>query len=199
MLQHLPNEKELLCAVSSGDETAFRILFDSFKIKLYNYIFSITKSKQITEELLQDVFVKIWLHKEMLGEINNFDSYLFTMARNRSIDYLRKMQSGSQLQVELLEEINKVSGSTADAPLQYKEAEQKIEAIVKKLSPQRQLVFRLSREEGLNHEQIALRLNLSKSTVKNHLVEALKTIRQAFDNPSRILLLFVFYKFLCSH
>ncbi|MEO6813775.1 MAG: sigma factor, partial [Ginsengibacter sp.] len=86
---NLNTEKDLLIQVSNGDEKAFKDLFSCYYQKLFNYIFCFTKSKQVAEELVMDVFLKIWLGREIIPQIEKFDAFLFRVAHNKSIDFLR--------------------------------------------------------------------------------------------------------------
>ena len=85
----LHNESALLNLVSEGDESAFRVIFNHYSDKLYNYARKITDNEELAEELVMDAFLKIWCNREELSKINNFDSYLFTIVRNQAINYHR--------------------------------------------------------------------------------------------------------------
>src|SRR5688572_12075580 len=86
-------EKELLHKIAEGDQSAFATLFDSFHHTLGSFIYSITKSKELAEEIVLDVFLKIWMTREALTEVKNFKAYLFTVSRNAAISSLRKIAS----------------------------------------------------------------------------------------------------------
>lgn len=81
---------KLLKQIAAGDEHAFRVLYDHWQPKLSSFIFGITKSKEITDEIVQDAFLKIWMSRETLAEINNFKAYLFLICKNQSINALKK-------------------------------------------------------------------------------------------------------------
>lgn len=170
-------EKELLALVAQNDEKAFKALYDSYCGRLFDYTFSIIKSRQVAEELVMDVFMKIWLGRAAVIKIENFDSFLFRVAHNKSIDFLRSVARNPPFAELLWEEIQSFTNDEADTSLLQKEFEEHLREAVSLLSPQRKKVYHLSREQDLNHHQIALQLGLSKNTVNNHIVEAQRFIR----------------------
>ncbi len=170
-------EKDLLTEVSKGSEKAFKSLFKAYYDQLNNYIFSITKSKQIAEELAMDVFLKIWLGRDIIPQIEKFDAFLFRVAHNKSIDFLRSVAKDPKFQDLLWDQIQMANNTQADSPVILHEYEAKLSEAVSLLSPQRKKVYQLSREQDMTHDQIAAQLKLSKNTVNNHIVEAQRFIR----------------------
>ncbi|MBL7696820.1 MAG: RNA polymerase sigma-70 factor [Chitinophagaceae bacterium] len=170
------SEQELFRQVSEGNKNAFRVLFDLYHGRLTTFIFRLTKSETTAAELVQDIFVKLWVNRAELPDVKNVQAYLFTMASNRTIDHLRKISAESRMLARLWTRISRYQESTEDV-YNAKEYNELINQAVIQLSPQKQKIFRLSRYEGLNHEEIATQLGLSKSTVKNHLVDALRHIK----------------------
>jgi RNA polymerase sigma-70 factor (family 1) len=188
------NDEDLLLAISNDDEEAFKSLFRKYRDKLFTYIFKITKSRETSEELVMDVFIKIWQSRAILTEIKNFQAFIFHIAKNKSLDFLR-LAAKDQVLIELIwDEINAESGSRPDEKLILTELKGKIERVVDRLSPQRQSVFRLSREQNMTYDQIATHLQLSKSTVKNHILDSLHFIRHHLNaNSDYILVIIIFF------
>lgn len=170
-------EKELLAQVANGDEESFKCLFNGYNKKLFNYISTIIKSPQVAEEIVMDVFLKIWLGKEIITQIENFDAFLFRMAHNKSIDFLRSVARDPKFKDLLWDEIQLSGSDQTDTLILKKEFETKLREAVSLLSVQRRKAWQLSRNEEMSHEQIAQRLGLSKNTVNNHIVEAQRFIR----------------------
>ena len=175
------SEQDLFRQISEGNRNAFRELFDLYNRRLITFIYRLTKSETIAAELVQDIFVKLWVRHAELAEVNNVQAYLFTMASNRTIDHLRKVSAESRMIANLWARIAKFQESTEEA-INAKECNDLINQAVVQLSPQKQKIFRLSRYEGLNHEEIASQLRLSRSTVKNHLVDTLRHIKTYIGN-----------------
>lgn len=177
----------LLQLIGEGDETAFNEIFDRYRNRLYNYLVKVTKSKESAEEATLDVFLKIWNAKGMLHEIINFEAFLFRVARNKAMDYVRKAASNRLVQQEIWEDLEKlVSETTADQKILSAETELAINTAINKLPPQRQMAFRLSREEWLSYDEIAERMHISRNTVRNHIVAALQFIRGNLDKGTEI-------------
>lgn len=175
-------DRELLEAVGAGNEAAFKILFDTYRNKLFYYIARFIKSDVIAEELVMDVFMKIWIGRELVTRIDDIDSFLFRVAHNKSIDFLRSAAKDEQLKTLLWNEIALNSRESADSVVMVREFEEKLREAVSLLSPQRKKVYALSREQNLTHDEIAVSLNISKSTVNNHIVEAQRFIRTYLVN-----------------
>jgi|ERR1700722_3816607 len=169
----------------------FKRLFDSYKNRVFGYVLAIAHSPYAAEEITQEIFIKLWLCRDLLPEVANLDGYIFTIARNRTLNYLRKAASDRRLLRELQElampQQNNVEerATATDYDLLLRDA-------LSLLSPQRRLVFQLSRDGGLNHEQIAEQLHLSRNTVKNHMVEALRFIRSYLGQHGSVLILLFF-------
>ncbi|WP_303592141.1 RNA polymerase sigma factor [Flavitalea sp. BT771] len=173
----LHNEKALLRQVAQRDEPAFRTLFAAYRDRLYAYILGIIRSKEVAEELVMDVFLKIWLAKDLVTEIENFDAFLFRIAYNKSIDFLRSAARDPVFRNLLWNDIQQAGDARADSVVMQHEYENKLREAVALLSPQRKEVYLLSREKGFSHADIARKLSLSKSTVNNHIVESQRFIR----------------------
>jgi RNA polymerase sigma-70 factor (ECF subfamily) len=187
-------DKLLLKEVSAGNELAFRALYDAYFNHLAAYIFKLCKSKAITEEIVQEIFVKLWVNRALLTDIAILDAYIFTMARNKTIDHLRRLAKETRLisvlSAQLPEYDNNIEERLNATALQLL-----IEEALEPLSPQKKQIFHLSRNEGLTHDEIAEIMQLSKSTVKNHLSETLKHVRDHISqqpNPGALLLLWAF-------
>jgi len=188
----LHDERMLLQQIAKGDAGAFKTIFDTYRSRLHYYIFSFVKSNQVAEELVMDVFMKLWTGREMVIQIKNFDGFLFRVAHNKTIDFLRSVAKDPDFRELLWEEMQIGADTGADNALIIHEYEEKVREAIALLSPQRKKVYQLSREMDLTHEEIAVQLNLSKSTVNNHLVEARQFIRQYLVNRFDLAMLLLF-------
>lgn len=170
------HEKELLLQIAGGDEFAFGNLFHAWRDKLYFFLLKITSSPETAEDLLQDVFVKLWVNRESLASIDNFSAYLYRVSQNHAINGLRRMSMETLILSDLRREAVK-GGQPADEVLLLKQMQEKLQQIINCLPPQQRAVYTLSREKGLKQDEIARHLDISISTVKNHMTQALRTIR----------------------
>lgn len=194
----LETEKELLAQVANGNEEAFKCLFAAYYQRLFNFTSTLIKSNQVAEEVVMDVFLKIWLGKEIITQVDNFNSFLFRMAHNKSVDFLRSASKDPVLRNMLWDEMQFSGSDYADSPVLRKEFESKLREAISLLSLQRRKAYQLSRDENMTHEQIACYLGLSKNTVNNHIVEAQRFIRSYLAKNLDIayfLLLFLEIKF----
>ena len=190
----LPNEKELFAEMAMGSQAAFAKIFCFYSQRLYYLIFQKVKSEEYTEEIIQEVFIKLWSKREELNQVDNCQAYLFKMAANRTYDHLRKVSNDARLKAESWKNILS-SGNATQEKLDFKESQQLIWEAIDKLSPQRKKIFLYSRQLGLTQKEIAEKLNLSPNTVNNHLSTALGQVRDLFHrNPGvcfTLLLLFL--------
>jgi RNA polymerase sigma-70 factor (family 1) len=196
MTQHpaLYDEKAILLAVSQGDAAAFRQLFEGYKNRIYSYAMHYTEREEAAEEMVQEVFIKVWLHRETLPLIEKFEAWVFTISRNLSFNYLRKIARQSALHRGLAG-LEESAAEAADDLILSKEHADLLRAAVDRLPPQQKLVYTMHREQYLSQEEIAQELGLARSTVKSHLAQAIRSIRtymQAYIEPGALLLLFFF-------
>ena len=168
----------LLCRCAEGDETAFGRVFHAYHQRLGAYVFRLTGSKPATQEIVQDVFVRIWVRRATLAEIDNFDAYLFTAVRNHVFNYLRNIARErtrqAALEAEQLAAAAVLQSVDTTADDDYHSL---LDEAVAQLPQQQQRVYRLHKQEGLSHAEIAARMQLSVETVKKHMSLALRTIR----------------------
>ncbi|MDR0791975.1 MAG: RNA polymerase sigma-70 factor [Chitinophagaceae bacterium] len=177
----------LVSLIIAGDEQAFNVLFERYRNRLYGYIVKVTKSKEIAEEATLDVFLKIWNARLALGEINNFDVFIFRVAHNKALDYIRQAAGSRYRQQEIWADLQKLTATeTADQKILKADTEVTINDAVSRLSKQRREAFRLSREEMLSYDEIAQRMNISRHTVRNHITAALSFIRRHLEHGSEI-------------
>ena len=196
----LKNEKlddniDLLLKISNGDELAFAKLFEQYRNQLFTYLFKITKNAETSEEIVLDVFLKIWHGKELIPQIENFNAFLYRVAHNKAIDFLRTLKQNPLLQQQVWSNMQEpLSDEDADRQLLYKNSEEIIDNAIDQLSPQRQKVFYLHHHYGYSNTEIAQHLGLSKNTVRNHLFASLEFIRKFLSDNLVLMVLFYLFK-----
>ncbi len=174
--QTVQDDRALFSRIASGDEQAFKEIFTRFRPRVISYLTKITKSHVDAEELSQEIFLKLWSSRETLDTVKLPEHYIFVMARNKALDHLRKAALDSRVRRSIWASIRERAEAADEQAIGY-DAARLIREATEKLSSQRQTVLRLSRVEGLTHDQIAMQLSISKNTVKNHIVASLKFIR----------------------
>lgn len=182
-------EQTLKEEASKGNQKAFKELFDHYQYKLFQYIFHIVKSREIAEELVMDVFLKLWNGREMLVEIESLNGFLFRVAYTKSIDFFRSA-AGNKRFVDLIEEqLSIASSSNAHNDLVSKEYEALLRQAIALLPPKRKMIYEMSRDHNMSHEEIAHKLGISKSTVANTIVEAKQFIKEYLSKDINLLTL----------
>ena len=186
-------DSELFELVSQGDKQAFHQVFELYKTKLYFFVLHIVNKEAESEELVQDIFLRLWVSRLALGGISNPDSYLFVIARNRSLDYIQQTAKERKMK-DVLARTMAFGENTTEEEVNLNESKRLIEAAISKLPEQQARVFRLSKEQGLKRFEIAQALNISENTVKNHLGEAIRFIKKYLHEHGDIaFLLFLWY------
>lgn len=173
------SDNELIRLIKKNKETAFEELFYRYENRVFLYAFKLTSSKETAEELLQDIFVKIWGFRDKIDETKDFSSLLFRIAKNHILNFLRnqlKLKKEQNNQIHFAEIATNYQ--TADENLVLKEYTQFLDSALKQLPHQRYTIYKMSRENGMSYGEIAADLGISVNTVRIQIVEALKHIRQ---------------------
>jgi len=167
--------------VTNGDYNAFRELFTRHYRSLCNYAMRVVVTREIAEEVVSDVFVKLWKNREQIEVHTSFQAYIYRAVRNQALDYL-KLRIHRQNERDSLESVqwnmNHADHFSPAEELSYNEFYSHIEDCIQALPRQCQLIFRLSREEGLRYRDIAERLDISVKTVETQMSRALKVLRE---------------------
>src|SRR5262245_23537773 len=158
---YLYHENELLQKMSEGDEHSFQLIFEKYRNQLFTYLLKITKSRESAEEIVLDIFLKLWHGREAVCKIENLEAFLFRVAHNKAIDFFRAARKNHLQQKKTWDMMQNLASESADGKIIFADIESTIEEAVKKLSPQRQKVFYLRHNKGLSYDEIARRLDLS--------------------------------------
>lgn len=172
------NEKELLLQLAEGNEIAFRQLFLAYRNKLYNYVFKLSQSREFAEDAVHDVFLQLWTHRQGLAHVTNINAYIYKMAHNRALNGFKRM-AAQTLMLKDMQQTPATETVNAEDNMLWKEASEFLQQSVNMLTPQQKQVFVMSREQGMKQEEIAGALNISIFTVKKHLADARKALRQS--------------------
>jgi len=163
-------------------------VYAAYRGFLYQFFLKHVKIPALAEDLAQDVFVKLWMKREDLGNVENIDAWLFTLARNHLHDHYRKLSTEKKYQESVWNHLERQSNVVL-LDIYKKELEQEIESLLELLSPRQKEVYILSRRDGLSLEEIASHLKISRNTAKNHLVHALKVIRNGLEGQHPVVYL----------
>lgn len=165
--------KNILCDIASGDSEAFKTLFEMFYPKVKVFLVKLLKDDKASEDIAQDIFVKLWSMGPSLPEISSFNAYLYRMTKNAAINYLRDRKPSVDISELLI-----ICEGDIEQEYYRKEKELLVRLAVEQMPSQRKRIFTMSRYQGMTNDEIAKSLGLSKHTVENHLTLALKELRE---------------------
>lgn len=176
MQKELADEKLILAKIAKGDQQAFGILFNFYRNKVYGYALTILQEDTAAEEIVQDVFIKLWIKRKTLLTIENFGGFLRIITRNETLNALKKIAS-EQKNYQIANQNTSDIDSGTENEIQFRETKKLLDAAIEKLPPQQKLIYNLCHIEGLKQRDVAEKLNLSPLTVKTHLRDAVKSIK----------------------
>ena len=179
MYDSIYNDRELFALIARDDANAFRQIFHQYTKLLLPFVNKLTGSPEGAEEVIQNLFLQLWLQRQKLTDIQNPKAWIIRLASNIATDYLRKQTANSKLLSRLKNQTT--SDSSPEQDLSAKEMAALVQQAVQQLSPQCKKVYLLSREEGMTIPEIAEALQTSPNTVKNQLIKALNDIRAALQ------------------
>lgn len=178
------DERYLLSCTAAGDEVAFAALFEQNRHRVYNIAWKALKSTTAAEDALQEIFMTVWTQRHKLTDISSFKAWLYTITRNHLINRLRRQSNEIAYIREALYR-GKDNYTDIFDTVVWNDLHNVLLQAVTMLSPQQRKVFELDRFEGLKHAEIAEKLGISKSTVKKHIMEAMKNIKAHFIASGR--------------
>jgi len=177
----------LIALLVKDDEQAFHWLFDKYRNKVYRIAMLYVKSPEIAEDIVQDIFIKLWSQRKNLSEIVSLESWIHKMTQNHTINSLKKLAYNWQESQKWIHTVNKAENITADHKIRTEEYDALLLKIIDKLPLQQQKVYLLAREKGFSYEAIANELSLSPFTVKTHMARALAFIRSSLRNNGLVV------------
>jgi len=183
-----PPTYDLIRKLKKGDLLSFDELYLKYYKKVYLFARGILKSHEDAENLVQDVFIKIWEKHQDLDENQSFESFLFTVTYNASISLLRKKLSEKNFLEEWFRRQQKEKQISDESD--HQDLINTTLHLIEKLPVRRRQVFLLSREEGLTYSEISRKLGISVNTVENHIAASLKFLRRHFEDALVVTLFF---------
>ncbi len=176
------SNSELLSLLKEGDMLAFDALYEKYCKRIFAFVVRYVKSETDAEEIVQEVFLKIWENKNKIDVYSSFESYIFTISYNSTISLIRKRVTEKKYidylkNLQVAEDVFELTDE-----VYYTELNGQIQSLLSELTPRQKEIFLLSREEGLTHDEIAKKLGISSNTVKNHIVTTLNFLRSKIDN-----------------
>jgi len=169
-----PDQKTLQ-RIAAGDEASFRLVFDHYRPIIYTLSLRYTRNEWIAEEIVQDVFMKVWVNRSALPDVRNFGGWIFKMAEGLTINAVKKLvRDKEKAQLYFTDPLNIDVPDFAEQEDQYAII---LREAVKQLPARQQETYLLIKEQGLKREEAAKVLNVSPETVKSNLKQAIRVIR----------------------
>lgn len=175
----MPFSKQSIHRISKGDARKFRTLMEFISDDLFLFAMGFLRKKEIAEEIVSDVFVKIWENRINLTEIENLKAYLFISVKNACISYIRKNRKENLVSLDGLEDFMVPSVDCAESDYISSEHLAEIYNAIEQLPPKCKLAFSLAKFNGLKYKEIAEVMEVSEKTVNNHLVFAIKKLSES--------------------
>lgn len=176
--EDLPGEQELLQRLAEGDSVAFALLFKEHKKNLYTTVLRLTGSHEMAEDVLQEVFIKVWMHRDRLPGIINFPGWLYKVTEYAGFKVIRNNRRiAGGLHVFSDAQLSSPEKDPVDIFIE-KEYDQLLEAAIGQLPEKQQLTYRLIKQQGLKRKEVAERLSVSPETVKWNLDQASRSVRK---------------------
>ncbi len=194
----LLDEAEILAKIAGGDQRAFAILFKHYQRFVFSFSKRITHSDESAGEVVQDIFLKIWLARENLPQVKNFGAYLNRLVRNHSLNVVRQQLQEAKSAVAFSKNFSEADESTI-LQLDYNETNNLLNQAIAELSPQQRMVYQLCHQQGLKYEEAAAQMNISSQTVNAYMKDALKKIRSHFKKHAVVYPLLILSLFDRNH
>ena len=176
----ISDEKKLILLLGESDKDAFTEIFDYYRDRIFSRTLRFLKSQALAEEIVQDVFLKIWLKRSELQHVQSLHAYISSMANNLIIDRLKNLSYETTARNELSKRQQYIEDT--DYLLRQHEYQQLIQDAINLLPTQQKQVYQLAKTAGMNQQAIAEKMHLSRLTVKKHMAKALQFIRKYINS-----------------
>lgn len=190
-------EKDLLRRCSKGDREAFSILYLQYLQPLYQHTYLFLRCKESSEEIVQNVFVRLWEDKSRFEKIRSFRPFIYQMTKNMVIDHIRRTQAEEKA-INHIIRFAETGGLTSEDLLIYKDYLDIAQEAIDQLTEKRRTIFLMRTQQALSIDEIAADLHISRSVVKKQLYESVSRVREHIEKYARLpsgalLMVILFY------
>jgi len=170
------NENELLQKISQDDSIAFEALYNHYRLDIYRFIYKFIKSPELSDDLCQEIFIRIWENRNSLVMIKSFKPYLYTITKNHTLNFLKRASVDSKAMGVIYSTFSEKRNEMEDN-LITNEYLNHLRNILNTLPAQSREVFKLCRQQGHSYDEVAQMLGISRSCVKKHMVRSMRTLK----------------------
>lgn len=186
------SDTELLVLLQQDSVTAFETLYVRYKNRLQSFCLFMLKSPTVAQDVVQEVFIKVWSTRKTLNTDQSFSNYIYTLAKNQSLNELRSAKRKEVMENILIRQEEASETENAETKLIVKEYQALLEAAINELSEQKRKIYVMSRNEGKSHKEIAEIMHISPHTVQSHISDSLRLISDYFFRHADIEFYVVF-------
>ncbi|MNK14775.1 ECF RNA polymerase sigma-E factor [compost metagenome] len=179
------DEQALLLQLKNGDQRAFEILYNNYKVRIAGNLFKLLKSDDLVKEILQELFFKIWEVRTQIDPEKSFKSYLFRVAENLVYDYFRKVAKDKRLLAKIMASSSELYLHIEEDMLS-KEEGQKLQQAIDLMPPQRKMVFTLCKLEGKSYKEVEEIMGINAKTISSHMLQANRFLRAYFKDSAAL-------------
>jgi RNA polymerase sigma-70 factor (ECF subfamily) len=173
-------EPRLLKGLKQGNHDCFRKLFEQYSKPLYRFSLSYLKSNEVAEDLIQEVFIKIWNKRKDIDTNKSFQSYLFTIALNSIRKYFNKLAEANQLKHDIIVSFSKNQAAFEEQE-NFEDYLCKLDALIQQMPVKRKEIFIGKKLEGKSQKELAEEFGITVKTVEYHITEAMKFLKGEFE------------------
>lgn len=183
--------KKIIAELAHDNDSAMDELFNYYYPRLYNFSRSFLKMEDGIDDLLQEVFVKLWQNRKNINSADTFNAYIFTIARNLLLNELRSRLNNQKMK-DRLHDLSVAEEYSLFKQIEYNDLKEKIELAIGELPARGKEIFMLSRNDGLSHKEIAEKLQISTKTVEYHITQSTSFLKQKLRSLGMISILYFF-------
>jgi RNA polymerase sigma-70 factor (family 1) len=184
---HALSDQELLPLLREGENNAFKELYGRYHGGLYGFLYKFLKSAELTEDITQEIFIKVWDQHRELPELMSIKSYLFTLGKNHAFNFLKRAGIDQVAKAEIVKNY-KTDNNSLESAIHARDYSRYLEELLATLTPQSREVFRLCRQEGRTYDEAAELLGITRHTVKKHMVRTMRVLGDSVEKDLGISL-----------
>lgn len=174
------NESVLLQEIASGDTSAFREIYDHYSPPVCCFIKKYLRSQELSDDICQNVFIKVWEQRKQLSEVAEFGAWAFTIAKRQCIDFLKKA-SREETAMSMILSAYQGDVSQSENVLQTREYLQFVEDVLSRMPPRTVAVFRLCRQQSKTYDEAAEELGITRDAIKKHMVRSMRILKESAE------------------